>query len=54
MTVIEAIDRTLELLELVEVRGKQNRKALDACVTILENVKDAIDETEDEDDSENE
>lgn len=46
MSIREAIEKTIRLLELVEVRGESNRQALSAAVGNLENIVLAIIESE--------
>ena len=45
MGILEAIETTLRLLELVEVRGKDNRKALTIAVDNLEAIVSAFKES---------
>lgn len=54
MSVKEVLIKVLEVLDLVEVRGKTNRKALDLAVGYLETVVDALSEEESAHDIENE
>ena len=43
MGIVEVINTTLRILELIEVRGKNNRRALDVAVANLEAIVSAYD-----------
>ena len=48
MGIVDVIETTLRVLEMIEVRGKNNRRALDVAVSNLEAIVEAFGKAKEE------